>query len=208
MKKCALILIASALFLACAHTPPRKDLPRSDGNSAEHSRTVRVTIESSPNAAASPYGAQFLDTMIADHEAVLNVEQLAQTRSGNSDLKALVRTMIAKQQAEIKQMRRLREIDAASAPLSVNTDLPGIKDGVLTLDPDKLDLLKEQIFDREFLLEMVRYNEGSLALLTDAGENLNSHGAADDIGAFIQAAANDRGAELEQMKKFQAFLSR
>ena len=195
------------MLSACTHPPPREDLPRSEGNSADHSRTVTVPIESSPNAAASPYGAQFLDTMIADHEAVLNIAQLAQTRAGSSDLKALVRMMIARQQAEIKQMRGLREIDAASAPPSVNIDLPGIKDGVLTLDPDKLDVLKEDGFDRELLIEMIRHHTGSIALLTDADEKLNSSGA-DDIRAFIRATATDRRSELEQMKKLQASLPR
>lgn len=201
MKKFALVLIASVLFLGCDRRPARNDLPKSEGNSVEHSRTVTVSIETSPNAAGSPYGAQFLDTMIADHEAVIDVGQLAQTRAGNTDLKEFIVTLIAKQQVEIKQMRRLRQIDFAAAPPSINTDLPGIKAGVLTLDPDKLDLLKEQLFDEEFLVQMVRHHEGVRDLLTDAGEKLNS---ADDLREFIQTAANDRRIELDQLNKWQA----
>ncbi|MEP6847215.1 MAG: DUF305 domain-containing protein [Acidobacteriota bacterium] len=201
MKKFALMLIASVLLCACDRRPARNDLPKSEGNSVEHTRTVTVSIETSPNAAGSPYGAQFLDTMIADHEAVIDVAQLAQTRAGNTELKGFILALIAKHQVEIKQMRRLRQIDFVSAPPSINTDLAGVKTGALTLDPDKLDLLKEQLFDKEFLLETIRHHEGALDLLTDAGEKLN---AADDLREFISTATNDRQTELDQMKKWQA----
>lgn len=196
-----MLLIGGVLLGGCDRRPARSDLPKSEGNSVEHSRTVTVSIETSPNAAGSPYGAQFLDTMVADHEAVIDVAQLAQTRAGNAELKGFILALIAKHQAEIKQIRRLRQIDFASASPSINTDLPGVKAGVLTLDPDKLDLLKEQLFDKEFLIEMVRHHEGVVELLTDAGEKLN---AADDLREFISTATNDRQTELDQMKKWQA----
>jgi uncharacterized protein (DUF305 family) len=203
VKKTAFLVIVAVLFLGCTRRPVQSDLPKSEGNSVDHSRPVTISIESSPNAAASPYGAQFLDTMIADHEALIDVLQLVQTRAGSTDVKNFTRTLIEKQQAEIKLMRRLRQMNFASFPLSVNADLPGIKEGLLTLDPDKLDLLKGQAFDKEFLLELVRHHEGSLELLKDASIKLGAADSADELRESVLTAANDRRDELEQMKKLQ-----
>jgi hypothetical protein len=109
MRFLVTLLLVTVLYAGCNRRPVQQDLPRSEGNSVDHSRTHHEAMESSPNAASAPFELQFLDTMIAHHEGAIDMAQLVQTRAGHEELKILARKIVSEQQQEISQMRALRE---------------------------------------------------------------------------------------------------
>src|SRR5262249_7887646 len=192
MRFVAIILLAVSILMACAHRPVQQDLPRSEGNSVDHSGRRNLTVESSPNAASAPYELQFLDTIIAQHQAVIDMAQLAQTRAGNDGLKSFARTVIAEHQAEVAEMRGLREKYFSGADPAVNIDLPGARDTFAAIDLEKLHDLKEKPFDTEFIHELVQTFETSIRLANDAV----SHKSADADNSERSASVRELAERL------------
>ena len=205
MNLYVLILLAAALFSACGGRPAQNDLPRSSGNSAEHSGTIDDRIQSSPDATSAPYRVQLLDTLIADHNAVIDVAQMVRTRAEHEELKDFARMLIAEQQEEIAQMQDLRQRSFPGAPAAINAQLLGVEPGVSGLDPKKLDLLKARPFDLEFLKEMTLHYEGSIELCRDAREKLaaSADGTDQSLSSFARTLEQGRRSELTQMRKWQ-----
>ena len=154
MRKAILLLFAIGILSACARRPVQQDLPHSDGNSIEHSRKHAIAVESSPNAASAPYELQFLDTMIAQHEAVIDMAQFAQTRAGSDQVKSVANDTIADQRRELADLRGLRAQFFVGSPQAINLKLPGAADAFDAIDLEKLDDLKEKPFDEEFIREL------------------------------------------------------
>src|SRR5262249_827376 len=129
------------------------------------------------NAASAPGELQFLDTMIAQHQTVIDMAQLAATRAGNDGVKSLARRVITEYQAEVLEMRGLREKYFSGAPPAINIDLPVASDSFPEIDLEKLDDLKGKPFDTEFIHELVQTFEGSVRL---AQEELSKESADTD----------------------------
>ena len=134
MRPFLFFLLLITLFSACTRRPVQQDLPRSQGNSVDHSGRHNSTVESSPNAASAPYELQFLDTVIAQHEAVIDMAQFARR--------------------ELADLRGLRAKFYAGSPQAINLKLSGAADSFEAIDLEKLDDLKEKPFDEEFIREL------------------------------------------------------
>ena len=154
MRPLLLFLLLVTLFSACTRRPVQQDLPRSQGNSVDHSGRHNSAVESSPDAAAAPLELQFLDTMIAQHEAVIDMAQLAQTRAGSDQVKIAANDTIANQRRELADLRGLRDKFYAGSPQAINLELAGAADAFDGIDLEKLDDLKEKPFDVEFVREL------------------------------------------------------
>ena len=207
MKRFSLILFVIAALAACDRRPVQKDLPSSKGNPGDRSNIIRE-MESSPNAAAAPYELQFLDTMIAHDEAAIDAAQLVQTRSGHSELKEFARKLVSQRQSETARMHELRERFFAGASPAVNMDLPGMQSGIQGLDLEKLDSLKENGFDIEFLKEMIANQEGAVEMARDVLTKLSSDSApnaelTDPLRQFAQSIVDTQTTEIQQMRQWQ-----
>ena len=166
-------------------------------------------MESSPNAATSPYELQFLDSMIVHHEAAIDMAQLVQTRAVHSELKEFARRIISDQQEEVVQMRRLRDTFFPGAPLAVNMALPGMQTGMHGMDLEKLDSLKGNGFDIEFMNQMIPHHEGAIEMAKDALSDRHAvnESNADVIASIRQLArsvADTQTSEILQMRQWQA----
>lgn len=189
MRMTGLILILLAIsFLACDRRPSERELPKSEGNSVDHSRIRNSTIVSSPNAVSAPRELQFLDTLAALDERTIDIAQLAQTRSGRESLKDLGRALIADRRAEIDQIQDLRSRYFAGSAPAVNADLPGLADAVANADLEKLDDLKETPFDKEFIRQIKSRNDGELRM---AQELMSTAGGQDpnDMSSAVSQLA-------------------
>jgi uncharacterized protein (DUF305 family) len=212
MRNCIVILAAAVFFAACDHRPAQRDLPKSEGNSIDHSRMRHSMIESSPNAGSAPYELQFLDTMIVHHQVAIDMAQLAQTRAGHQDLKDLARSIVADQREEIGQMRELRYRYFSGASPAINVELPGMNDAMKDMDLEKLDNLKETPFDLEFIRQMAGHHEGAVRMTRDAiagsaNTTANSE-LSTSIGQLAQSILDEQTAEIRQMREWQAAWSK
>lgn len=160
----------------------------------EHSK-----ITSSPGAENAPYELQFIDTMIHHHLAAIDAAQTVATRAQHAELKGLASSIISDQQREIAQMRQWRAAWFGDAPQAVNLDLPGMKEGMHGVDLDKLDALKENGFDVEFIDQMVPHHEGAVTMANE----LLKHDVHPELKQMAEDIVRSQGDEIERMKIWQ-----
>lgn len=164
-----------------------------------HSVANGRKVQSSPGVATAPFELQFIDTMIELNLTAIDAEQLVATRAQHPDLKQFAESMIAGRQEEIASLKQLRSSWFGGMPQAVNFDLSGAAEGIHVIDLGKLDPLKENAFDREFLTEMVPLDEGSITLAKDlTGKEVHP-----ELKQLAENIIQSRRARIEQMKEWQ-----
>lgn len=195
-------LIVFALFLVmlagCDRPPVQKDIPP-DHSTMDHSKMAHSEMMSSPGAADAPYELQFIDTMIAHHQAAIDAAQLVATRAEHAELKALAKTIISDQQREISQMREWRSKWFGDREPAINMDLPGMRGGMQNMDLEKLDLLKENAFDLEFIRQMVPHHEGAVTM----ARNLLSKETNAELKTLAENIIHAQESEIGKMREWE-----
>ncbi|HEV8591547.1 MAG TPA: DUF305 domain-containing protein [Pyrinomonadaceae bacterium] len=202
MKTIAFLLaLAFAIFNACERPPRGKEIVHNvtDNANMDHSKMGHA-MESSPNAASAPYDLQFIDTMIAHHQGAIDMAQLVDTRAQHGELKTLAKSIIADQQNEIAQMREWRKSWFGEAAPAVNMDLPGMHQGMFGMNLEKLDNLKANEFDVEFVRQMIPHHEGAVAM----AEDLKKQEAHAELKTLADNIIKSQSAEIGQMKQWLA----
>jgi uncharacterized protein (DUF305 family) len=65
-------------------------------------------------------------------------------------------------------MKKWRDEWFAGKPAAVNLAFPGMHQGMSGMDMEKLDDLKENGFDLEFIKQMIPHHQGALVMAEDA----------------------------------------
>jgi uncharacterized protein (DUF305 family) len=199
MKATILFAAACLIFVSCTRRPVQQDAPVNrvpmDHSTMDHSK-----MESSPGAADAPYELQFLDTMIVHHVGAIDAAQLVATRAQHKALQDMAKAIIADQQREVAEMKQWRSQWFGDSPQAVNMDLPGMRDGMRDMDLSKLDALKENDFDLEFVRQMIPHHEGAVAMAKDA----LTHDVHPDLKNLSDSIVNSQSDEIEKMKTWQA----
>ncbi len=208
MRNTAIVLVIFMLFSACDRRPKQQDVVL-DHNTMDHSKMDHSAMESSPNAASAPYELQFIDTMIVHHQGAIDMAQLVQTRAQHPELKKLAADIIEAQQKEIEQMRSWRSEGFSGAAPAINMDIPGMHDGMKGMDLAKLDLLKENAFDLEFIRQMIPHHEGAVVMANDAiarlgAQSIAAVGIRADLLSLAREIVDAQEGEINQMKDWQA----
>jgi Uncharacterized protein conserved in bacteria len=190
-----LVVFATA---SCTQRPTHTDVVI-EGNTMTHSVANGRKVQSSVDAATAPLELQFIDTMIELNLTAVDAEQLVATRAQHPDLKQFAGSMIAERQEEIASLKQLRSSWFGGMPQAVNFDLSGAAESIHVIDLGKLDPLKENAFDREFLTEMVPLDEGSITLAKDlTGKDVHP-----ELKQLAENIIRDRRARIEQIKEWQ-----
>ncbi|HYJ90555.1 MAG TPA: DUF305 domain-containing protein [Pyrinomonadaceae bacterium] len=193
-----MLLLMTLAIVACDHPPVQKDTP-TDQTSANHTKTEPTQMTSSPGAAQAPYELQFIDAMIAHHQETIDAAHLVATRAEHQELKLLAKSMISAQQQEIADMRSWRKAWFGDAEPAINIDLPGVREGMESVDLDKLDGLKENVFDLEFLRQMIPHHRAALAMAND----LLRKDVHAELKQLAQRIVQEHEDEIEQMQGWQ-----
>jgi len=163
------------------------------GNMASHS-----DMQSSPNAAAAPYDLQFLDTMIVHHQGAVDMSILAETRAQHPELKELAANIIGDQEREIAKMSEWRDRWFAEKTKAINMEFPGMSHGMGGMDLKKLESLKGNEFDIEFVKQMIPHHEGAVEMAKDL-QKQDSHAELKELASDIITAQEK---EIKQMREW------
>jgi uncharacterized protein (DUF305 family) len=195
MKRLFVLFTFPLLLLAsCGRRPVQKDLPVEN----TMQRSDHKELESSPGAADAPFELQIIDTLIAHDLDTIDAAQLVATRAGHPELKQLARSMISDRQQRISQLREWRTRWYGDWSPAINLDLPGAREGV-QIDFEKLDPLKENAFDQEFLREMIPHEHGAVLLAQDVlGRETNA-----ELKTLSENLIKTQEAEAAQMQAWQ-----
>jgi uncharacterized protein (DUF305 family) len=156
-------------------------------------------MTSSPGASEAPYELQFIDTMIVHHQGAIDMAQLVATRAQHEELRQLAKSIISDQQREIAEMKAWRSNWFGANPQAINMDLPGMHEGMSGMDLAKLDSLKGNDFDLEFIRQMVPHHEGAVMM----AKELLAMDAHAELKTLAQSIVQSQTAEVAQMKTWQ-----
>lgn len=197
----AFLFLAFALLsiASCTRRPVQQDLPSSQNSNVPRTADRTNHITSSPDAASAPYELQFIDTMIEHHVGAIDAAQLVATRAQRDELKQLARGIIADQRSEIADMKKWRSEWFANKPPAVNIEFPGMREGMKDMDLAKLDALKGNDFDLEFIRQMIAHHEGAITMAKD----LVGKDTRPELKTLAENIIRSQTAEVEQMKAWQ-----
>ena len=157
-------------------------------------------MESSPGAASAPYELQFIDAMILHHGGAIDAAQLVATRAQHKELIELAKAIIADQQHEVAEMKQWRADWFVDSPPAINMDLPGMRSGMKDMDLTKLDALKENEFDLEFIRQMIPHHEGAVTMAKD----LLTHDVHPEVKNLADSIVSSQSREIEKMRSWQS----
>lgn len=185
-------ILTLAMFAGCRQDNPtlinstlqtrdgENKLPQNSGshsgtnhNSANHNAANQTemnhsAMKSAPNAANQAYDLQFLDTMIAHHEAAAEMAKPATVKARSSDLKTLAFKIVADQEREIAQMKGWREQWFAGQTAALNMEMAGMNGSMEKMNMTKLMRLSGDVFDVEFISQMTPHHEGAITMAREA----------------------------------------
>ena len=207
----AIALVVVALFGSCDRRPAGHD--PIDHNTIDQSNTAHSAagheMKSSAGADSAPQPLQFLDTMTVHHKGAIDMAMLAETRAAHDELKKFAEDIIEAQRSEIAEMAEIRFSLFGAAPPAINMDLPGMREGMKGMDLAKLDSLKANDFDLEFLSQMITHHEGALAMAkalpapTLVKPATGRSGDPNRMVRLTAAIIKNQTAEIEKMRSWQ-----
>ena len=193
-----LLALLLGITVSCGRKPVHQDVVI-EGNTMSHSSTAGHNIQSSPDADKAPFELQYIDTTIGLDLTSVDAEQLVATRAQHMDLKKFAKSMIAEGQDEIASLRQMRTDLFGDTPQAINLDLLRTRESVQKIDLEKLDLLKENAFDLEFLRQMVPLDEAAISMAND----ITGKDAHAELQQLAENIIKNRQAEIEQMKRWE-----
>lgn len=195
-----LAIVALAVFLNACERPPAGNTDHSahDHSNANHGTMDHSKMESSPGAAEAPQALQFIDTMIAHHQGAVDMALLVNTRTSRPEMKAFAQKIADEQRKEIAEMQAMRAKWFAESKPAVNMAFPGMSEGMHGMDMSKLQTLKGNEFDIEFIRQMLPHHEGAVAM----AKALKSEDNYADLKTLADKMLRDQSAEIEQMNNW------
>lgn len=165
--KTLLVIVLFGLLAVCERAPSENadhsahDHTNSNVNDKAMSHSNMV---SSPGAASAPQELQFIDTMIIHHEGAIDMALLVNTRSLRPEVKELADGILSAQRREVGELREWRTKWFDDAKPAINLDFPGMHSGMSGMDTNKLETLKANEFDVEFVRQMIPHHEGAVEM--------------------------------------------
>jgi uncharacterized protein (DUF305 family) len=155
-------------------------------------------MQSSPGAASAPFELQFLDTMIAHHQGAVDMAQLADVRAQRQELKELAANIISDQEREIAKMSEWRDRWFEGKPQAINMAFPGMLEGMKGMDIKKLESLKGNEFDIEFVRQMIPHHEGAIVM----AKALRASGSKAEVKELAEDIITAQEKEIKQMQEW------
>jgi uncharacterized protein (DUF305 family) len=157
--------------------------------------------------AATEADIKFMQGMIHHHAQALDMTELMDGRTTDSDMKKLGLRIHVSQTDEIKMMQRWLEVRGQDAPdprAHHMADMPGMDHtvmmpGMLTAGEMKqLAAAKGPAFDRLFLEGMIKHHGGALVMVQELFSTPGA-GQQSDIFAFASDVEADQKMEIDRM---------
>jgi len=205
MQKYIALVLAVSIAAACSnktandidHASHSSNATNSNGSNGHlnHSSMEHSAMTSSPGAASAPIELQFLDTMIIHHKGAIDMAKLADARAEHAELKKLSSDIIRDQEREIATMNQLRGKWFGEKPEALNMEFPGMSEGMHGMDLKKLESLRGNDFDVEFIRQMIPHHQGAVAM----AKHLASNDSYSELKKLTDEIIKAQEAEVKQM---------
>ncbi|HMN28172.1 MAG TPA: DUF305 domain-containing protein [Caldilineaceae bacterium] len=139
-------------------------------------------------AAAQPFDAQFIDSMIEHHQGAIEMAQQALEQAEHPELKQMAEAVIAAQAKEIEQMTAWRQ--------SWYPDLPATGGMGMSMGEMAISTDESKPFDQRFMQAMISHHQGAIEMAQMA-QHMAEH---QEISTLADAILAAQQAEVEQMR--------
>lgn len=153
---------------------------------------------SMPGMGSAPYDQNFIDMMVAHHQAAIDMAKVAQRKGEHVELKRLVADIVSAQDGEIAQMKAWRKQWYGSDQIATNTAGGMSSMGGMNVDLGQLE--HAQPFDKAFIDNMIPHHESAIQMAKDAQAKAQHQEIKDLAGQIIAAQQQ----EIDQMKSWRA----
>lgn len=143
---------------------------------------------------SAPYDQNFIDMMVAHHQAAIAMAKVAQRKGEHPELKRLAADIVSAQDGEIAQMKAWRKQWYGSDQIATST--AGGMSGMGGMNVDLAQLENAQPFDKAFIDNMTPHHESAIQMAKDA-QTKAQHQEIKDLAGQIIAAQQK---EIDQMK--------
>jgi uncharacterized protein (DUF305 family) len=196
------VLLFAVVILSVCDRPPsgEADHSKHDHTQINHGVVDDSKMESSPGASEAPQTLQFIDTMIAHHQATIDIALLANTRTQRDEVRKLAVTITKELRSETADLKAWRAKWFGDEKPAVNTEFPGMKTSIAGMDTVKLAGLKYNEFDVEFIRQMIELHEGAIEM----AKSLKTDDKYVELSDLANSIVTSRSTEIERMKGWQA----
>lgn len=197
----AALAVSTALALsACGSSNDSSPTAASPAASATAGATAGSTGGSASGTVSAEHNdadITFINAMSPHHEGAVAMAQLAATRAGNAEVKALAGRIAAAQGPELDRMTAM----AAAWNVEMMAGDHGMTGGSMSMDiavdTAALEPLSGTAFDREFLTRMIAHHEGALPMArADLSDGVNPQAK-----ALAQSIVTAQEAEILLMEQ-------
>ncbi len=143
---------------------------------------------------SGPYDQNFIDMMVAHHQAAIAMAKVAQRKGEHAELKRLAADIVSAQDGEIAQMKAWRKQWYGSDQIATST--AGGMSGMGGMNVDLGQLENAQPFDKAFIDNMIPHHESAIQMAKDARTKAQHQEIKDLAGQIIAAQQQ----EIDQMK--------
>jgi len=155
------------------------------------------------NLKGNAFDEAYIADMLAHHEGALNMSEQAMAVTAHDEIRTLASNIMQSQSAEIMQMRTWQKAWGYKETMSGGHGSHGgagmEMGGDMVEMQNKLQGLKGEAYDKEFLKQMILHHEQAVEMSQYAATNAKHQEIKDLASAVIGAQTK----EIEQMKQWQ-----
>ncbi len=202
MKSNLLVPVLIVVTLVACRNESSNTSSNAETTASQASATTQSTASVSP--AATPYDAQFLDTMSKHHQGAIEMARIAQSKVQLPELKALTKRIPADQQKEIDQMKAWREQWYGAVPPAENMQMPGMSSS-MNMDMSQMSSMKAgEDYDAMFIDMMIPHHEGAIQMSQDALVKAEHQ----EVKTLAKQIIDQQQKEIDQMKRWRSTIKK
>jgi len=150
---------------------------------------------------AVPYDLQFIDAMVAHHQAAIDMSLPADTNAMRPELRDFARKVIEDQFREVELMKGWRRQWYPGKPqVPTIMVMPGMRTSLKGMESDPMKALKGAEYDRMYVDMMIPHHEGAVALAREA----LAKSQRPEIRELAQRIIDAQQREIEMMNRWKS----
>ena len=136
----------------------------------------------------------FIDAMVPHHQGAIEMARVAQGNAEHEEIKELSRNIISSQQAEIKELKSIKQEEYGTSKVPMDMSMGQMKGMGMMMDPQSL--ADENPFDEAFIDAMIPHHQSAIEMAKVA----NQESGNPRIRDLAQNIVGAQKREIEQMK--------
>lgn len=138
----------------------------------------------------------FIDAMVPHHQGAVEMANVALKNAEHEQIEELSRNIISSQQAEIKELKSIKQEEYGTSRVPMDMGMGQMKDMGMMMDPQTL--AGKDPFDQAFIDAMIPHHQSAIDMAEVANEKSKNPRLKELAGNIVSAQER----EIEQMRRW------